>query len=300
MPSGLVVGADGTIGRALLATLRAGGWQACGTTRRADARDGLAGLDLADFPDRSLRGLSLDALPPPLAAFLLAAVTGYDRCAKDPAATRVINVDHTLEIARLLVQRGAFVLFPSSSAVFGDYGARAPGEGDLQQPATEYGRQKVAAEQGISRLATTAQGGAGTAIVRIAKVVHAGDRFGTWMKSLANGSPVEAAGDIMLAPVSTAYVARGMIGIAQRRESGTYHLSGAQDVSYFDFARLLARALGCSDALVRRADVRAAGGPAVPASGRLELGDGSRRAGLELQAVESAVADLVMEFREES
>ena len=85
----------------------------------------------------------------PLSVFLLAAATGYERCEKDPVATRLVNVDQTVELAGRLMQRGAFAVFPSSSAVFGNTGAEAPGEGAATQPATEYGRQKVAAERAL-------------------------------------------------------------------------------------------------------------------------------------------------------
>src|SRR5688572_12739688 len=134
MPSGLVVGADGLIGRALLAELRAAGWAAAGTTRRAKGQEDLIGFDLTDLPDRLMRDARLERLvvQGPLSVFLLAAATSYERCAKDPIGTRLVNVDHTVELARQLMQREAFAVFPSSSAAV--------------RPATEYGRQKAAAE----------------------------------------------------------------------------------------------------------------------------------------------------------
>lgn len=285
MPSGLIIGADGMIGRVLLAELRAAGWVACGTTRREKGREGLIGFDLTDPPDRFMRDARIERFfaKGPLSAFLLAAATGYGRCEKDPAGTRIVNVDHTVELARQLMQRKAFAVFPSSSAAL--------------RPATEYGRQKAAAEKAIAELALGAAADAGAAIVRIAKVVSAGGRFGEWLGSLANGTPVEAARDLMLSPVSLAYVTRGLARIAERRESGLYHLSCAQEVSYFQFVRMLAGALGCSPSLVRAVDLRAPLGEVVSNSGRLDMGDASRRAGLEPQTLEAAVMDLIREFR---
>jgi dTDP-4-dehydrorhamnose reductase len=299
MPSGLVVGADGKLGRVLLAELRAAGWSAGGTTRREQGQEGLVGLDLAEPPDRFMRDARLGRYftEGPFTVFLLAAATSYERCEKDPVATRIVNVDHTVELARRLMQRGAFAVFPSSSAVFGDSGAQAPGEGAATRPTTEYGRQKASAEHAIAGFVPAAPANAGAAIVRIAKVVNAGDRFGGWMENLAGGTPIEAARDLMLSPVSPGYVVRGLTRIAERRQSGFYHLSGARDVSYFQFACMLARALGRSPSLVRALDRRASLGGTVSNSGRLEMGDASRRAGLEPQALESAVTDLITEFR---
>ena len=285
MPSGLVIGAEGMIGRALLAELRAAGWAAAGTTRREKGQEDLIGFDLTDPPDRFMRDARIDRFLAngTLSAFLLAAATGYERCEKDPVATRLVNVDQTVELVGRLMQRGAFAVFPSSSAA--------------TRPTTEYGRQKAAAERAIAGFAPGAPAKSGAAIVRIAKVVNADGRFGEWMSNLAGGTPVEAARDMMLSPVSLAYVARGLMHIAGRRASGLYHLSGAQEVSYFQFVRMLADALGCSPSLVRAVDVRASLGEVVSNSGRLDMGEASRRAGLEPQMLESAVMDLVREFR---
>jgi dTDP-4-dehydrorhamnose reductase len=299
MPSGLVIGADGLIGRALLAGLRAAGWTAAGTTRRENGQEGHMGLDLADPPDRFMRDARLEGLfaTGPLSVFLLAAATGYERCENDPVATRIVNVDHTVELAKRLMQRGAFAVFPSSSAVFGDAGGEAPGEGAEARPTTEYGRQKSGAERAISESAVRGPANAGAAIVRIAKVVNAEGRIGDWMRNLARGAPVEAARDLMLSPVSLSYVARGLMQIAERRESGFYHLSCMQDISYFEFARMLAGELGCSPLLVRGVEARASLGKSVSNSGRLDMGDASRRAGLEPQMLQSTVMDLISEFR---
>ncbi len=299
MPSGLVIGAEGLLGGALLAKLRAAGWVVAGTTRREKGREDLIGLDLADPPDRFLLDARLERLfaEGPVCAFLLAAATGYERCETEPVATRIVNVDHTVATARRLVERGAFAVFPSSSAVFGDTGAQALGEGATTRPTTEYGRQKAEVERAMAKFAAGAPANAGAATVRIAKVVHAGGRFGEWMNRLACGTPIETARDMMLSPVSPDYVARGLSRIAERRASGVYHLSGAQDVSYFEFARMLAGALGCSQSLVRAVEVRAFLGAGVSNSGRLHMGNPSRDAGLEPQTLESALTDLIREFR---
>jgi dTDP-4-dehydrorhamnose reductase len=195
------------------------------------------------------------------------------------------------------MQRRAFLVFPSSSAVFADSWVGAPGEASARAPTTEYGRQKAAAERAIEELAQSAPAGAGAAIIRIAKVVHAGGRFGKWMHDLVRGAPVEAARDLMLAPVSLGYVAQAMRRIGERREGGVYHLSCQQNVSYYEFARMLAAALDCDRALVRAVEVRASLGADASGSGHLQMGEPSRRAGLEPQTLGAAVADVVKEFK---
>lgn len=295
MPSALVVGAEGSIGRSLLAQLCAGGWEALGTTRHAGARGGLLHLDLAEpragrAPDERL-GELLASGP---VVFLLAAATGYERCEQDPTGTWRINVERTVELASDLVQKGAFVVFPSSSAVFGRAGADgAPDETSAPAPETEYGRQKAVAEQAIAALVRHAPEGAGAAIVRIAKVVDASGHLGRWMRDLTQGTAVDATPDVTLAPVSMAYVGQGLQRLAERRSGGIYHLSGEREISYYEFACLLAVALDRDPGLVRAVEARA---PVLAAS-RLQLGEATLRAGLEPQALDEVATDLVREFR---
>jgi dTDP-4-dehydrorhamnose reductase len=300
MPSGLVVGAEGLIGKALFAALQDAGWKMLGTTRQVSARKDLVRYDLAESPDGILKYIKLQNFlaDGQVTAFLLAAATGYERCKKDPDGTRLINVDRTVELASRLMQSDVFLVFPSSSAVFAESRAEAPGEASARAPVTEYGRQKAAAERAIEELSQSAPAIAGAAIVRISKVVHAGGRFGKWMHDLVRGKSVEAARDLLLAPVSMGYVAQGMRRIGERRERGVYHLSCARNVSYYEFARMLADALGCNPALVRGVDVRASLDAGISGSGHLRMGEFSRRAGLEPQPLETAVAEVIREFKE--
>lgn len=281
MPSGLIVGAEGSIGRALLARLRADRWEVIGTSRRETALDGLIRFDLEHAPERFLRDARLLELlaKKPVAAYLLAGVTRYDHCEEDASRSRRINVDHMVALAALLLERGVFVVFPSSTAAL--------------RPATEYGRQKADAERAIAALAARAPAGAGAAIVRMTKVVHLGERTGGWLRDLSRGCAIEAAPDLELAPVSLGYVAEAMRRIGERRESGEYSVSGAHEMSYYAFACRLAVAVGRDSSLVRGAAAR--GGASGP-SGPLAPTPLSRKEGIELQPLESAVADLIREF----
>lgn len=54
----------------------------------------------------------------------------------------------------------------------------------------------------------------------------------------------------MFSPISLNYAIKNLIDISKRGCSGTYHISGAHDISYYDFARLLAIAIGASSSLV--------------------------------------------------
>jgi len=296
MPSALIVAAESILGRPLFTHLRERGWEVLGTTHRVDSRVDLVQLDLARPWDAQARHERLQRmLVSRPAVYLFGARPGYKDCEQDPAGTWRINVTGTVDVAAGAIRQGAFVVFPSSSAIFGGAGTEnAPGEALAPVPASEYGRQKVATEQAIAGLVPKAQGDAGAAILRITKVAAAGDkRFKEWLQDLSRGAAIQASRDVMLAPVSMACVVRSLRQIGERRRSGTFHLSGDRDVSYYDFARMIASALGRDPELVRADEARAA----ASVASRLEMGEPSRRVGLEAQAPEAAATDLVEEFR---
>ena len=259
----LVVGADGGIGRPLLARIRADGRPAVGTTRRSDS-NGLH-LDLAadsaswQLPDRVA------------VAYLCAAVTSIDACRRDPAGTRVVNVDRTRTLAAQLRERGAHVVFLSTNQVF-DGTVPFREEADAVCPLTEYGRQKADAEAAL-----LAAGDA--TVVRFTKVVPPDwPLIHKWRDALARGEPVEAFGDMVLSPVPLGRAVGSLVRVGDKRPGGVFHVSGAEDISYAELARRLAVVVGADPGLVREVSCRERGIPpeAAPthtalASGRLWL-----------------------------
>lgn len=298
MKAALVVGADGAIGSVLLETVRRNGWRALGTTRRELGSQELIRLDLAQRPPdlRSDPKIATMLEECQFTAFLLAAVTSYGRCEDDRNGSRRVNVDHTLAIAEQLIAAGAFTVFASSNAVFGD-STRACTENDVRQPTSEYGRQKADAEAGLMRLIADAIAPAGGAILRLTKVVTTRGLIGEWICRLVKGQSIAAATDMMLSPVSARCAVRAMITIADQRQSGIYHLSGEREVSYHAFALELARALGKDPSQVCTTLVRDTLGTRISNSGNLAMGKVSRHAGLRPQRLSSAISDLMNDFQ---
>ncbi|HYH68314.1 MAG TPA: sugar nucleotide-binding protein [Urbifossiella sp.] len=246
----LVVGADGGIGRPLLARLRADGGAAVGTTRRG-VGDGLQ-LDLS-------AGSSSWQLPDRVAvAYLCAAVTSIDTCRRDPLGTRGVNVDRTLALAAQLRERGAHVVFLSTNQVF-DGSVPFRGEGDAVCPLTEYGRQKADAEASL-----LAAGGA--TVVRFTKVVPPDwPLIHKWRETLSRGELVEAFGDMALSPVPLGVAVEALARVGEKRAGGVIHVSGSGDCTYAELARRLAVAVGADPGLVRAVSCRERGIPAEAA-----------------------------------
>ncbi len=236
----LVVGGDGMIGRALTARAGRDGRTVLATTRRRkEAGPSRPYLELAQDP-------ASWTLPEPVSvAFLLAAASNQASCCADPAVSRRINVDRTVALARRLAGQGAFVVFTSTNLVFDGEKAGYP-TGASPSPTSEYGRQKAEAEQHLLAL------GPAVAVVRLTKVLSADmPLIGGWIEKLGNGEPIEAFTDLICAPMPAGYVAEALALIGAAGRGGLFHLSGADEVSYADLARSLARRLGADGDLVR-------------------------------------------------
>jgi dTDP-4-dehydrorhamnose reductase len=277
----LIVGGDSFIGRALGQRHVDGGDGVTYTTRRP----GSAGAELLD-----LRNVPPEWAPPNRfdMAYLCAAVARVDECEKDPARARAVNVDGTLSVARALLRGGSFVVFLSTNYVFCDENPRPAPESEYC-PITEYGRQKVAAEQGFAALPGE------KAIVRLTKVFGRDTALiERWRRALENRESVVAFNDVHIAPVSLSFAVTALHRIGAEKRTGVHHLSGRDDVSYLVFAKAIAAKLGAATELVEGRSFRDlnASFPS-PRHGSLDMTATSQGLGIRPQAAEDVVADVL-------
>jgi dTDP-4-dehydrorhamnose reductase len=235
----LVVGGDSLVGSELQVHCRKLGWTVDATSRRTATPGGIF-LDLGDPDFAPLQCGSYDV------AFVCAAVTSMQACQSDPARSRRINVDNTLDLMGRLADRGTHLVFLSSSQVF-DGETPMPDEAAPTAPKNEYGAQKLAVEEAIERQRLPA------AVLRVTKVLA--DRpvgvFKGWFEALAKGQPVQAATNMALSPVMVADVSEAAERLAAGRHRGVWHLGSSDDIGYFDAARLMAETRHLPVALVR-------------------------------------------------
>lgn len=236
----LVVGAEGMIGEALMRHLARAGTPVMGTTRHR-ARVSATALIL----DLESDVTAWRPEPRPDVAYLCAAVTSLERCRVDPVRSRRINVDNTAVVAGSLVSAGSFVVFPSTNLVFD--GARPLRRaGDEMCPLTEYGGQKAEAEQRLLAL------GEAVVIVRLTKVLAAtSPLIEGWVRALRRQQTIRALVDMPMAPLPLEFVVQVLHRVAQARLPGILQVSGAEDITYHEFARRLAQRLGVSPSLVQ-------------------------------------------------
>jgi dTDP-4-dehydrorhamnose reductase len=241
----LIVGGDSMLGVALSRGLRDSGFNVGTTSRRGNSAAIHLDLEGHDIPG-SLLDLRFEYV------VFCAGVTGVEACRLDSPGSRRINVHGTIRAAEHFARQGSFILHLSTNLVFDGQNPR-PTESAFPSPLTEYGRQKLEAEQAI--LSQPA-----AAVVRLTKVFHAGlPLLSRWCDDLRDGRSIRALDDLIVAPLSTTGVVNGIVSILTARARGIWHFSGPNDHSYFEAAQALARAIGAAPGLVTRghaADLR--------------------------------------------
>lgn len=239
----LVVGKDSLVGGGLLRALLGRGHRVFATTRRVDTlNQNTVFLDF-ESDERFVVPAGVDYV------FLVAATTNYERCENDPNAHR-INVERIPRVAESILAQGAFLTFISTNSVFG--GEQPwPHENDPHSPEIAYAKQKSEGEGRIQESARKLGASERLNIVRLTKILEPNTSpLPSWINAWSRGERVQPFSDLVFAPMSVGFAGQALATIGERRISGNLHLSGADNVSYTQFAHELAEQLGVSSSLI--------------------------------------------------
>lgn len=275
-PRAVVLGATGTIGRALADALEPG-WSVTRTGRRhAQGQE----LDL-DLRDEAAVDDLLDRLDPELVV-LAAAVSNVAACEQDPRGSRAVNVEAVRHVARRCGRRR--LVFFSTDAVFSD--ARPSwSEDDPTDPASEYGRQKAEAEALVQDVDDHL-------IVRTARVYarERGDgKFVDFvLRTLQEGGEIHAPLDTPGNPTLLDDLVRAVVSLIDDEAVGTWHLAGPPIDSLFTTAQTVARSLGVPPERVH-AVARDHGSPTPRITAMLAT-EKATRAGLRFRDLDAGLA----------
>ena len=288
-PAHLVIGADSLVGSSLIEALRERGHRVFGTTRRKETLSA----------DRLFFDFEAPAPPefPDAVEYVhvVAAATDYARCAARPEC-HAINTVHTPRMIEAFLRRGLFVSFISSNSVFG--GDRPwPHEDAPHDARFPYAVQKSLAEQGVIRAARNCDAEQRMAIIRLTKVMDASSSpLPSWFESWRQGQPVQPFADLTFAPVSRRFAANSLAVIAEKRAAGALHISGAENVTYVDFAHILAKTMGVDPKLIIPTTAVAKGVdiPFKPRFSGLGMTRTTACTGLHPQTAEEVVKDILL------
>jgi len=172
-------------------------------------------------------------------ALIAAGMSQLDACETNPQQTHLCNVEGTLKLGELLLQKGVCPIFCSSDAVFNDRLEIAP--------LNVYGAQKALLEKEAVKL--------GALVIRLSKVygedLGDGTLFDEMAGRLSQNQSIEAAEDQIFSPVHIDDVLLTVANCIKRGARGIVNVTGPHYASRYEMAITLAKGLGVSPHLVK-------------------------------------------------
>ncbi|MEA2428349.1 MAG: dTDP-4-dehydrorhamnose reductase [Thermoleophilaceae bacterium] len=173
---------------------------------------------------------------------------------------RSVTVDGTVNVARAAARIRARLVHVSSDVVFSGRLGRPYREGDRLDAVTEYGRAKADAERAVGELAPAA------VVVRTSLLVAGSEpnrQERPALEAAAGRAPYPFFTDELRCPIAVADAAAALIEIAHLPLVGPLHVAGADAVSRYELACLIAGAAGLpADRIPAASGSAAAGRPA--------------------------------------
>lgn len=197
------------------------------------------GRDQADLADPQACAAAIrDANP--TVVINAAAWTAVDKAESEEAAAQVVNGDAPSAMAAACAELGIPLVHISTDYVFDGSGTTAFKPDDPTAPLGAYGRTKLAGEDAVR------SAGCPYAIVRTSWVfsAHGANFVKTMLRLGSERDILTIVADQIGGPTSARSIAAACLTIAEQllcdqSKSGTYHFSGAPDVSWADFARAI-------------------------------------------------------------
>lgn len=291
----LITGANGMLGQELVAMMSKNPMYDVLATGRdpvprySGGAGGYVPLDITDA--EQMNRLFQDFTPDVVVN--CAAMTQVDECEEKRDLCWQINADAVENIARACKSIGSRLVQVSTDFVFdgedGPYNEKA-----RPRPLNYYGRSKQAGEN-AARIAGLDQWAiARTVLVYGAPEGATRSNIALWViNELSNGRRINVVTDQWRTPTYAADLADGIERIIRFDKTGTFHLSGREFMSVYDFARTIAREFDLDENLIGPTDSTRFTQPAArpPRTGFIIL-KAESELGYKPRPVEHALRDL--------
>ncbi len=168
------------------------------------------------------------------------AYTAVDDCESNESQATAVNAEGTKNLVAAVSQSGARVIYVSTDYVFDGTKADPYLEADMPNPASVYGRSKLAGEDSV-----LAMGDAGL-VVRTSWVcgAHGANMVKTILRLMGSHDTLTFVDDQVGKPTFTADLAQTLLTLATRGDSGVMHVTNEGVASWYEFCREVLIAAG--------------------------------------------------------
>lgn len=169
-----------------------------------------------------------------------AAYTAVDDCESNQELASAVNGTGTENVVAAAARVGARVIYVSTDYVFDGTKSTPYLEQDRPNPASVYGATKLAGEHAVAGL------GSQGLVVRTSWVcgVHGSNMVKTILRAAANHPMLRFVDDQIGKPTFTGDLARVLLDLAMRDDSGIMHVTNEGAVSWYEFCREVLDAAG--------------------------------------------------------
>ncbi len=198
------------------------------------------GRDRADLTEPTRAAVHIAEIKPSV-VINAAAYTAVDRAEDEPILAHTVNADAVGAMGQTCAGLNIPIVHISTDYVFPGDGVAPWSPSDQTDPIGAYGASKLAGEEALR------ESGARHVILRTSWVfsAHGNNFVKTMLRLGAERDRLTIVADQIGGPTPAADIAEACLTIAAAlvngREGGTYHFSGAPDVSWADFAREIFR-----------------------------------------------------------
>ena len=237
----LIIGSSSSIGKNILKNSSFSQHLYWGTSRKhTSLSKEVLYLDLNDTESfKSLDAIEINT------AILCAAETSQDTCELETHYSYKINVTNSIELCRRLLKRGTFLIYPSTSLVFGGK-VEMPKVNQPVNPMGQYAKQK--SEMEISLRSINPEK---TAVLRFSKILGSlFPLFEDWVRSLKENKSINPFYDLFFSPISLELACKALSQLAIKETQGIYQLSATRDISYAEAAIYICEDLGLDESLI--------------------------------------------------
>ncbi len=242
----LVTGAGGFLGKKILRVFREHNVKVVATEKTA--KNEIIQLDVTD---KKMAELVLKEQKPDVVVHT-AAVTAVDWCEEHRKETFEINVQGTKNVALACKKIGAKMVLISTDYVFDGTKKTPYTEEDKTNPPNVYAESKLEAEKIVQKELrdfiigrVTVLYGYNDDLDKKCYPMHV-------INSLAAQKEFECFVDQYSNPTLVNDIALAVLKLAEKNQSGLFHMTGSENINRLDFAKKIAQVFGLDESLLRK------------------------------------------------